>query len=296
MLENCPNCGQRLKPEWFRCPRCRELIPEQPPAGTVAPEPAPSSSSSSPWILGSVLAGIVVLAAVGFMMSGGGESTAKSSTDAPTPPANQSADTPIEARPIDSERLARSEASDQTRAGTAAYAQGDLPGAQAKFEAAIAANPEDADAQNNLAQVLVRQKRADEALPHLDEAIRLDPQRFAFRFNRARAYGQLNRLREAVADYQQAARLFPDDYVTQYNLGLTLMQMKRYPESVTALEQAVKLAPSEPSFLITLGTAYVGNEQPDRAKAVFERFLELAPNDPEVPRVKSLLTALAAAK
>jgi tetratricopeptide (TPR) repeat protein len=297
----CPGCSQRLKPEWVRCPRCRLWLGEQqkaavaaPRATTTAVEVETPSGSLTPWVLAAVLL-LGVGVAVVVMSSG-------TTAPAPVTPATTVRGTtptesyaPTRGREIDSAALTKNVTSDILRAGQAAYAKGDFVSALAQFESAVATAPNDADARNNLGQVLVRQARVAEAMPHFDEAIRIDPTRWAFRFNRARAYGLLNRLPEAVADYQTAAQLFPEDYATHYNLGLTLMQLKRYPEAVASLEQAVAMAPGEPSFLISLGTALVGARQQDKAKAVFQQFLELAPNDPEAPRVKALISAMDAA-
>lgn len=296
-MTECPNCGQRLRSGWIRCPRCRELLPEQP--AEVTTPAAPAAAAARPqWLWGVVGIAIAafVLTAIGLLTSGSdGTQTAAGGSSTIGTPVTQAPPKMPEPRPIDSVALAKNLGADARRAGNAAYAMGDFAAALARFQAAVDANPEDPEARNNLAQVLVRQNRAADALPHLDEAVRINPQTWAYRFNRARALAALERWKEAATEYRAAADLFPEDYATQYNLGLTLMRLKQYADSVTALERAVALAPGEPSFLITLGTAYVGAERPDRAKAVLQQFLELAPDDPEAPRVKALIGALTAA-
>jgi tetratricopeptide (TPR) repeat protein len=184
---------------------------------------------------------------------------------------------------------------DAKREAFAAYSTGDYVTSLAQLESAVAGSPHDAEARNNLGQLLVRLGRALDALPHFDEAVRLDGQRWAYRFNRARAYGLLDGWTEAIADYRVAATLFPEDHATLYNLGLALLRVRDYPGAIATLEQAVAAAPEEHGFLITLGTAYVRAEQPDRARATFERFLAAAATDADAPRVKAVLEALAAA-
>ena len=181
------------------------------------------------------------------------------------------------------------------RESAVAYSKGDFGTALTQLEAAVASSPQDPEARNNLGQLLVRLDRAAESLPHFDEAVRLDGQRWAYRFNRARAYGVLDRWPDAVTDYRVAASLFPGDHATLYNLGLALLRTRDYSGAVVALEQAVAAAPEEHGFLLTLATAYSRSEQPDRARATFQRFLEVAPDDADAPRVKALLDALAAA-
>jgi len=239
--------------------------------------------------------GISILTAVALIRANlpPGDVGAGPMADTVAPPRPISA--PSSARPSSEVEGATHQALNAVRAGNAAYAKGDLAGALTDYEAAVAALPDNADARNNLAQVLVRQSRVSEALPHLTEAVRLDPKRWAYRFNLARVYGQLDRWQDAVTEYRAASQLFPDDYATQFNLGLALLQVRDYHDAARSLEQAVASAPNHHSLLITLGTAYVGAERPDRARAAFEQFLDRAPHDPEALRVKALLTAMTAA-
>lgn len=291
MIGECPNCGQRLRAGWIRCPRCRQLLPEK-PAGTAEASP-PAWWRRVPVV---AIAGIALAAGVSALIVsiaiGPSESAAAS-------PANlrrlDEARPKTNPKPVEPAVRGQVESAEARRAGYAAYSMGNLTSALARYQAAVDANPADPEARNNLGQVLVRQKRAADALPHFEVAVRIDPQKWAYRFNRARASGLVNRWTEAIAEYRAAAQLFPDDYATRFNLGLALMRTNQYADSVTELEQAVKLAPSEPSFLISLGTAYVAIEKPDQAKAVFQQFLELAPDDPQGPRVKALIGALDAA-
>lgn len=267
------------------------------PAQPAAAAPEGVTPPAQPQLLWAVGGGVFVLAlAVGLVVSFGGGAP-ETASPLPVQPLAPPPATVGEPRPIDSTEIARHQSEDERRAGYAAYSTGDIDAALARFQAAVDAKPDDAEARNNLGQVMTRQKRAAEALPHFDEAIRLDPQKWAYRFNRARAHAELNQFPEAIADYRASADLFPEDYATHYNLGLVYMRTKQYPEAVGSLERAVSLAPGEASFLISLGTAYVGVEQPDKAREAFVKFLEVAADDdPEVPRVKDLIQALDAAR
>jgi Flp pilus assembly protein TadD len=259
----------------------------------MAPAAASASSDASPWrFVGTVGVGVVLVLA-GLAMRTPRAESRPSAAAAPASAQNRTA--AVEARPVDTTVLAQNQSLDSQRVGYTAYAGGDLNKALLNYQQAVYANPDDPEAHNNLAQVLVRLNRVSDALPHFDEAIRLNSQKWSYRFNRARAYAQIERLSDAVTDYRAAAALFPEDYATYYNLGLILLKTKEYPEAVTAFERAVALAPGEPSFLISLGTAYVAAEQRDRAKTAFEQFLSLAPNDAESPKVRQLIAALIAA-
>jgi tetratricopeptide (TPR) repeat protein len=284
MFAECPNCQQKLRPGWHHCPRCYMAIPQQP----VAPAEEPAQQSRNwTWIL--------VFGAI----AAAGVASGAFTSSAPVTEAAVSRPQPARLAglgPAADEGTASAYAAlDAKHAGAASYVTGDLPGALARYEAAVAETPDDPDAQNNLGQILVRLGRAVDALPHFDAAVDIDDSRWSYRFNRARTYGLLNLWEQAVAEYRAAANLFPDDHATAYNLGLALMRVRNYPEAAGTLEHAVAMAPEETSFLITLGTAYVGAKQPDRARKAFEQFLDKAPADPEAPRVRSLLESMAAA-
>jgi len=298
MLSECPQCGQKLRSQWVRCPRCRLLLPES--TASAFPESggdSPTGQQRGWWIGG----GVGLMAVLALVIATSGETPA---TTAAAPemvaPAAPSVVMEIEAaREVAASARAGHtvsyEAVESKREAAVAYAKGDYATALAQLEAAVASSPNDPEARNNLGQLLIRQGRVAESVPHFDEAVRLDGQRWAYRFNRARAYGLLNQWPDAIADYRAAATLFPGDHATLYNLGLALLRVRDYPAAVTALEQAVAAAPEEHSFLITLGTAYVGTEQTERARETFERFLENASEDAEAPRVRALLEALSAA-
>jgi tetratricopeptide (TPR) repeat protein len=293
MASDCPHCGEKLRPRWTRCPRCRQVLPgEGRTAGAAAPEGV--TRSRSVWIGGTALALAVLLGVVWSTRSTPSVSSpviqAASPESEEIARLEEAASEPAVPQASPASSFASIEAN---RAAGAAYSAGDFAAALQQLEAAVAASPDDPAARNNLGQVLVRQGRAADALPHLTEAVRLDGQRWEYRFNRARAYGLLDRWPEAVAEYRIAAQIFPEDHVTSYNLGLALLRVRDYSAAATSLEQAVAARPDQHDFLITLGTAYVGAEQPDRARATFERFLEVAPNDVEAPKVRALLQALA---
>jgi tetratricopeptide (TPR) repeat protein len=291
--QGCPHCGQKLRQAWRRCPRCRHLIAE------VAPGAVANTSDGPGKISRPVLAAALIVA--GTM----GVPLLRSAIDS-APPAGAATTSlgterstdrrQAEPRPIDAREASANQAVDSLRGGNAAYAQGDLAGALSRYEAAVKAAPGDPEAHNNLAQLLVRQGRTGEALPHLDEAIRLDSNEWSYRFNRARALGLLSRWQEAVAEYRAALQLFPDDYATHYNLGLAHIRLRQYTEAVQALKRAVQLAPGEHSFLVTLGNAYLGAQQIDQARATFEQFLAQAPTAPDAPRVKAQIEALTSAR
>jgi tetratricopeptide (TPR) repeat protein len=181
---------------------------------------------------------------------------------------------------------------DFARAGEAAYARGQMGVALSAFEAAVAAFPADADARNNLGQLLVRIGRVTEALPHLEAAAAGDPGKWTFRFNLARARGLGGDWDGAVGDYRAAAIIFPDDHVTLYNLGRALQKVGQHAEAVQSLERAVSLDPSQPSCLLTLAASYEQlSRLPDAVRA-YRAFLDRQPQAHDAPLIRARIARL----
>ena len=181
---------------------------------------------------------------------------------------------------------------DSNRPGVAAYNAGDLPGAVEHFAAAVAANPGNPDALNNLGQVLVRSGRAREAIGHFDAAIAIAPATWAYHFNRARAFAQAQEWGPAIAGYRDAARLFPGDYVTQFNLAHALQASGDPGAAAEAYARAIELAPGEPRFHLSHAAALEAAGRPAEAAAAYRRFLELDPASPDAEKIKGRVEAI----
>jgi Flp pilus assembly protein TadD len=181
---------------------------------------------------------------------------------------------------------------DHKLAGGAAYTEGDYESAADRYRKAIAENPTDADALNNLGQVLARVGRAAEAIPYLERAGELYPNVWAYRFNLAHAHGQMGDWARAVAGYRAAQELFPDDYVTQFNLAHALHKQGSEEEAIAEYRKAIALAPGEPSFHLSLAVSYENLKRLNDATNSYHQFLEMTPDAPEAQQVKGRIKEL----
>lgn len=200
---------------------------------------------------------------------------------APATPSVQPAEPTLERRFLDP-RLA----------GSVAYAQGDHSAAVDRYRQAIVENPTDADALNNLGQVLARTGQAAEAIPYLERANELYPNVWTYRFNLAHAHGQVGDWPRAVAGYRAAKELFSDDYVTQFNLAQALQKEGNHEQAVLEYQKAIALAPGEPSFHLSLAVCYENLNRSNDAVQSYSRYLEMAPDSPEAQQVKDRIQAL----
>jgi Flp pilus assembly protein TadD len=183
-------------------------------------------------------------------------------------------------------------ATDASRVGLAAYAKGDIAGSIGQFTDAVAANPEDPQALNNLGQSLVRGGRAREAIPYFDQAVARADGEWTYHFNRARAYGELREWGRAIDGYRQAARLFPQDYATAFNLARALQANGDLNGAIEEYHRAITLAPSEPDFPLSLAYALETAGRAPDAVSAYKQFLELQDSGPTAEKVRKRIEEL----
>jgi tetratricopeptide (TPR) repeat protein len=275
----CRGCGATFRAARVRCRRCGAFQPT---------EGARKSRLVSVGLLGSAAIAIVLTIglAVGTLReSGASESAGSSVSELSAPPAA------IEPAATDAPDAA-SRAVDSDRAGQRAYGQGDVAGAVEEFEMAVAATPRSPRALNNLAQALVRDGRAKDAIVFFDQAIEVAPGTWAYHFNRARAYAQMQEWDEAIAGYHTAAALFPDDYVTQFNLAKALQASGDIAGAIAGFGRAIALAPGQADFHRSHGLALEAARRPQDAAAAYHVYLALDPTASDAEQVRTRIRQL----
>ena len=284
----CAACGAKLRRDRKKCLRCGA------PVGAAADEAAARRLSRS---AATLLATSGLLAAAGFAFiftRGVPDVGRQAPAPAVTAQTSEAARTPLQATTA---RAAYAPSQPAvvlavSRDAAAAYSRGDTAAAVDDFSKAVAADPHDAGALNNLGQVLVKAGRVQEAIPYFDRAIEISAQTWSYRFNRARAYEELKQWGPAIADYRAAAQLFPDDYATQFNLGKSLEADGNLPDAIDAYQQAIKLAPGQPDFQLALGHALEAAGRPKDAAGAYRAYLDLQPAAPGAEKIKARIGQL----
>ena len=158
--------------------------------------------------------------------------------------------------------------------------------AEALFKQAIALQPEFAGAQASLGLLYVQMAKNDLAIPHLQEALRLDPGREEARAalinalrGQARIAALSDDLEKALALLIEARKLNPHERDVQYDLGMVALRMSLFPDAIDAFNQALKLRPEAPQALYGLGRAQMAVAKFDEAQQSFERYVQLRPAD-----------------
>lgn len=277
----CPSCGAKTGARRDRCPRCRAPLASVPAAQPAA---GGRGRASTP---------VVVLCVAAIALTAGAAArmgTAEEAIDA-TPLATVDPSTAA-ATPAEDESRAAVASMDSSRAGLAAYTRGDVAGSIEQFSEAVAADPKNPQALNNLGQVLVRSGRVSEAIQYFDQAVELEDGVWTYHFNRARAYGELQQWGRAIAGYRDAARLFPDDYATAFNLARALQASGDSAGAIAEFRRAIVLAPGEPDFHLSLAYALETAQKPDEALTTYRQYLELQDSGPAAEKVRKRVEEL----
>ncbi|OLC55039.1 MAG: hypothetical protein AUH92_02955 [Acidobacteria bacterium 13_1_40CM_4_69_4] len=138
-----------------------------------------------------------------------------------------------------------------------------------------------ADAHYNLAGVLTRQKRWDEAAGQYREAVRLEPGNVQYLVNLAHSLIGRGRDQEARDLLRRALDIDPRSAVGYTNLGAIELAHGDVQAALRAYAEAVRLEPGNADYQRNLGVAQ--HEAGDRRAAEsFRRALAIRPADPDL--------------
>jgi tetratricopeptide (TPR) repeat protein len=146
------------------------------------------------------------------------------------------------------------------------------------YDAILAGNPDSFLANYNVANVLARDGRFDEAIRHYEEALRLEPDSAIAHYNLANVLGSRGRADEAIRDYEETLRLEPDLAEAHNNLALLLARRGRLDEAIPHYGEALRLEPGDAEAHNNLGNALARRGQLDEAIAQYEEALRLKPD------------------
>ena len=126
----------------------------------------------------------------------------------------------------------------------------------------------------------------NEALPHLEQALKLHPTyRIAYQY-KGNCYFHLNEFSKAVETYNEGLKYYPDDRDLTNNIGMAYGQAGKYygetkhdlPKAIEYLEKGYKILPNNPENARLLGIAYGMSQRHNEAVPMFERVTQLQPS------------------
>ncbi len=142
----------------------------------------------------------------------------------------------------------------------------------------IARNPSCWMAYNNLGAFLLESGRVEEAIKHIQTALKFGPDNAAAYTNLGDALRQQGRLDASFAQYNRALAIEPGNPVTHANLGTALLQAGRVEEAMAHYRTALEIKPDFARARTNLGDAFLRSGRFEEAMASYRRALE---NDPD---------------
>ena len=145
------------------------------------------------------------------------------------------------------------------------------------FSHALAVLPGVPLAQNNLGSALYDQGRFEEAIPHLQEALRLKPQYVDAHNNLGLAFWRLGRDQPAIEQFAAVLDLGPDAKA-YYNLGVVLFNQGKLDRAKECFVAAVQLQPDSAETHNNLGNVLGSQGKMDEAGEQFAAAVRAAPD------------------
>jgi len=141
--------------------------------------------------------------------------------------------------------------------------------------------PANTRAWSNLAQALMAEGRADDAMTAARTALQLDPDFPDAHIHLGHALAARREYAAAERHYADAVRLNPDSSEAQNNWGAVLADQKRYADAEPHYVEALRLTPDYAEAMNNLAVVLMNRGEFDRAEALYRASLRLSPGNAE---------------
>ena len=148
------------------------------------------------------------------------------------------------------------------------------------YDAAIAVDPNFAEAHGNRANLAAQAGFPEEALKSFDRALALDPKAAEDWVNRGALLHELGRYTEALESFDKALILSPDEPHFLINRANTLVMLGRLEEADTVYERVIVLKPKMHHAYLQKGLTAKYRCHFDEARTLIEHACTLAPDEP----------------
>lgn len=183
------------------------------------------------------------------------------------------------------------------RAGNEFYRHNEADNAIAEYREALKINPNNAEAHLKMGFLLYNVKeKSEEGMSHLEKAIQLDPDNALVHHDLGMALLHQRKYDQAVKHLSEALRRMPHGIDQQYNavdmnynLGLALFYTGNFRQSVVHLSEAVRLSPAEGKFHYDLAVALAAEGNIDNALRHYAKAVSIKPTLDKSPIIHHLL-------
>lgn len=162
---------------------------------------------------------------------------------------------------------------------------GDLEGAEERYQTALRLDPYFLPARFNLVNLYNQLGRNDEAEELLQDGITRAPDEGELHYSLGLLLAEEQRFEDAVKSLARAADLIPTRARVRYNYGLALQQLGRFDEAEAALVAAHEVDPRETATLFALTQLLMAKSDWARAREYAQTLLDLDPSAADVQRL-----------
>jgi tetratricopeptide (TPR) repeat protein len=173
--------------------------------------------------------------------------------------------------------------------------QGDVEGAIAHFEKAVALAPEMCPALNNLGNAYLQTHRAADAEAAFRKAVAADPDAPESYVNLGHVYYEMHQYDQAEDALSRGLKRDPNAALAYFFLGLTDLRTGKKHEGEANLQRALDLNdPDVVTAHLILANLYLESHRESQARKQLETFLKLRPQDPQATHIREVLARLKA--
>ncbi len=151
--------------------------------------------------------------------------------------------------------------------------------AERAFQRALDVTPQHPEANNAIANILIRKGQLEKAEEHARAAQSNDGSRVEYITNLAKTLRLQKKYEEATNVYRVALGTHPYDPTLLSELGSVLREQHLFKQAEEHYEYALKIAPRSPQILRSVSGYYQSIRNFEKAVDLCERFLELNPDD-----------------
>ena len=163
--------------------------------------------------------------------------------------------------------------------GSSQLRLGNSPAARADFEAARQIISSDPDIYNSLALVSITEKKPEEAVGFLENALQIDNANFNAFNGLINLYAQTGELDKAHARLQTAMDANPNLPTLHYLKGLIYARQQDAQGAEAQFRKAIELDANYLTAYSALGALFINTKQEDRAISEYKKIIELRPDN-----------------
>jgi Flp pilus assembly protein TadD len=145
------------------------------------------------------------------------------------------------------------------------------------FQHALDVTQDNYIAHNNLAAAMEDRGDYDDAINHLQEAVRIKPYDAPAIFNLGLAYYSLGRYDDAIGQFQAALRLDPNNPDICLNWGNVFFMEKQFDDAANQYQKAINLSPNDAQAWYDLGKVFQTKNDFTDAMDKYREAIHLSP-------------------